>query len=376
MSTKDEIISVGLLNEVLLEFADTKIYNELTDILLREMPAHEAASYRRMIAGEELPPLISDVIAKKIFSPDENRELTEFLLREVTGDHSISVSGGAPNEGYSQNRHAKKMIFDVPITLLDRRRVDFEFQMIAQDFSMTRAELYASDMLMIQYSVDSNDRKGNLSYDDVRGVILVIFMRNSPKDFAGFNSRSHIHRFNSWVSDTGMQVESLRNIIFVQLDKALAQFHELHMSGREPSALDTLLALMADVNDKDVQLEAEKVPVLSSICSNVSLYVQEKEVQTMLLAEKFAQADLNAMRTTMLREGLEQGLEQGRAQGLEQGRAQGLEQGRAQGRVEGSNEMLYSLAARRKISLEDAAEEAGVDVDTFRAQAKLCGFDL
>ena len=84
----------------------------------------------------------------------------------------------------------------------------------------------------------------------------------------------------------------------------------------------------------------------------------------MLLAEKFAQADLNAMRTTMLREGLEQGLEQGRAQGL------------AEGRVEGSKEVLYSLAARRKISLEDAAEEAGVDVDTFRAQAKLCGFDL
>lgn len=48
-----------------------------------------------------------------------------------------------------QSKDSKKIIFDEPAKLKDGRHSDTEFQISLQDFIFKRAELYASDMLML-----------------------------------------------------------------------------------------------------------------------------------------------------------------------------------------------------------------------------------
>lgn len=62
----------------------------------------------------------------------------------------------------------------------------------------------------------------------------------------------------------------------------------------------------------------------------------------------------------------EEGLEEGRAAGIELGLAEGREKGRAEGRVMGMTETLLSLVRKGRISLEEAAEEAKMDVISFK----------
>ena len=62
----------------------------------------------------------------------------------------------------------------------------------------------------------------------------------------------------------------------------------------------------------------------------------------------------------------EEGLEEGRAVGLELGKAAGLELGRAEGRRAGMTEILVSLVKKGRITSEEAAEEAKMDLQIFK----------
>lgn len=66
----------------------------------------------------------------------------------------------------------------------------------------------------------------------------------------------------------------------------------------------------------------------------------------------------------------EEGLEEGRAAGIELGLAEGRERGRAEGRAEGKvmgiTETLVSLVSKGLITVEEAAEEAKIDVNSFK----------
>ena len=279
-----ELLSASALIEVLQEFSKTDKYNDLVNIIVSALPKEEQQSYQRIIAGEELPSLSSDIIAKKIFSAEEHKERVEYLLRSITGDPSIEVDGMVANEGYSQSRGAKKVIFDMPFKLIDNRRGDLEFQVAPQEYIMERAEIYSGDMLVAQYSVDSGQKKGDMDYTDVKDVIIIVFMKKSPKKFREFSSEHYIHRFFSQVSDTGLEYSPLRKIAYVQLDKALEQLKSGE-NAEGDNRLLTMLAAMADVNDEAVVRAAETDEMLKEIIKEVAVYVKDKEVQTMLLAE-------------------------------------------------------------------------------------------
>ena len=62
-----------------------------------------------------------------------------------------------------QSKDSKKIIFDEPTKLKDGRHSDTEFQISLQDFIFKKAELYASDMLMLSYSVEERGRE-NLEF--------------------------------------------------------------------------------------------------------------------------------------------------------------------------------------------------------------------
>ena len=63
--------------------------------------------------------------------------------------------------------------------------------------------------------------------------------------------------------------------------------------------------------------------------------------------------------------------EEGREEGYNEGREDGYNSGKEDGREEGQLQTLVSLAEKRYITIEHAAEEAGMKVEEFLAKMKL-----
>lgn len=327
---------------------NTNIEEKILHSLLSEEDKNEMLA---IVRGEKLPNLYSDIIAKKVFSPDEHPERLDFLLQRLMNDENIETLHSAANEGPLQNMYSKKVITDIPAWLKDHRLADLEMQVAAQEYIVNRTDIYASEMLMIQYSAEKGQKKGELNYSEVDGVIIVVLMKNSPKIFREFDSKRYIHRITVAEADSGIRFPLLRKMVFVQLDKALEEFLNEDYSKDEDFELLKMLATIADINNSKVKEATTGSTMYDNIRHEISNFSKNKEVQIMLTEEMLAEADINSMRSAAIKEGLEEG----RAKGLEEGRAKGLEEGRAEGQKEVSELYAWLLGENR---LEDAKRAA------------------
>lgn len=301
--------------ELLKKEERAELIKEYENQLLGMLGEQERNEIAEVLDGKRLPSLLSDTIAKRIFSADSHRERLTYLLKNVVQDDSIEVEGSYTNEGLMQSKDSKKIIFDELAKLKDGRHSDTEFQISLQEYIFRRAELYASDMLLFSYSVEEGQKKSEVSYLNTAGVLLVVLMKNSPKEFKAFNKTSerYIHRFTSRTADSGLSFPSMMTIIFVQLDECLKQFKEgrngeKDSSGIRLNELQVLLSLVADINDEKVLESAKDINFMKDIIAEVKKLSENKEVRAMLLAEKYAQADMNAVRSYERNEGIHEGL--------------------------------------------------------------------
>ena len=85
----------------------------------------------------------------------------------------------------------------------------------------------------------------------------------------------------------------LRNIAFVQLDKALDMFLSENYNDDEDVELLTMLALLADPNDKKVISSIKNNEFFNHIYNDASKFSKEKGVQNMLFEEELAIMDYN-----------------------------------------------------------------------------------
>lgn len=284
---------------------DVKTENIEEQIQTSILTTEEKNNLLAILRGELLPPLSSDAIAKKIFSPDEHPERLDFILQRVMKDSTIEVEHSASNEGILQNA---KVISDIPAWLKDHRLTDLEMQVAAQDYIFNRTDIYASEMLMIQYSSEKGQRKSEIDYSNVNGIIIVVLMKNSPKVFRDFDSNKYIHRITKAKADSGLEFNLLRQMVFVQLDKALDEFVKETYSLDEDLELLKLLAMIADVNNEKVKQAINGNKMCEDICREASIFSRDKEVQAMLLEEKMAIADWNSNRSAGRSEGREEQL--------------------------------------------------------------------
>ncbi|NDO52053.1 hypothetical protein FMM75_22695 [Lachnospiraceae bacterium MD335] len=317
---KQEKQAVLNIVELLKKEERAELIKEYENQLLGMLGEQERDEIAEVLDGRRLPSLLSDTIAKRIFSADSHRERLTYLLKNVVQDDSIEVEGSYTNEGLMQSRDSKKVIFDEPAKLKDGRHSDTEFQISLQEYIFRRAELYASDMLLFSYSVEEGQKKSEVSYLNTAGVLLVVLMKNSPKDFKAFNKTSerYIHRFTNRTADSGLSFPSMMTIIFVQLDECLKQFKEgrngeQDSSGNRLDELQVLLSLVADINDEKVLESAKDINFMKDIIAEVKKLSENKEVRAMLLAEKYAQADMNAVRSYERNEGRNEGIHEGLA---------------------------------------------------------------
>lgn len=307
--------AVSDIVELLIKEQDNERANEYENQLLGMLEEQDRNEIAEVLAGRKLPSLLSDTIAKRVFSAESHSERLAYLLKNVVQDDSIEIEGSYANEGFMQSKDSKKIIFDEPAKLKDGRHSDTEFQISLQDFIFKRAELYASDMLMLSYSVEEGQRKSGISYSNTPGVLLVVLMKNSSREFKKFNETSerYIHRFTKRTADSGLSFDSMMTIVFVQLDECLKQFRENRNgeqdnNGNSLNELQVLLCLVADINDEKVLNSAKDNKFMKAIIAEVKELSENKEVRAMLLAEKYAQADINAVRSYERNEGREEGI--------------------------------------------------------------------
>ncbi len=266
-------------------------------VRLSKLDEDEKINLLAVFRGEKIPSLTSDVVAKHILSPDIHPERMDYILQEIMEDASIKVSSSAANESTLKNVHSKKIISDIPAWLSDHRLSDLEIQVAAQDFIFDRADIYASHMLVLQYSVEEGKHKSELNYTNIKGVTMVVLMKKSPKIFKDYDSKRYIHRITKAQADSGMKFDVLRKMAFVQLDKAFDLFVNDSYESDENYELLTLLAMMADPNNEKVQLAIKGNKMLEDMCAEASAFSKDKEVQIKMLAEELVVADFNSNRT-------------------------------------------------------------------------------
>ena len=261
-------------------------------INIDELPISEQQMIRDIFAGKILPPLYSDAIAKRILNADVHPDRLNFLMRGIAKDKTIDVASSAGNENFKQSIYSKSMISDIPSWLKDGRFSDLEMQKIRQDFIFTRVELYASDMLLLQYSVSEGQAKGELDYTNVNEALIIILMVESPEAFREYDGKcdKYIHRFTQMTADTGLTYPTKAKMMYVQLDKCLKQFKEgrnAEAEDNKPDDLQLWLSMIADVNDETVSEAAKKDDMLRKIREEAFNMAQDKEVQSMLIEERY-----------------------------------------------------------------------------------------
>ena len=137
----------------------------------------------------------------------------------------------------------------------------------------------------------------------VNGVIIVALLLKSPKVFKDIETKRYIHRITKAQADTGIEFRLLRQMAFVQLDKAFVQFLNDTYEPDEDVELLKMLAMIAGVNNNKVQQAIQGEKMLEDMCEEASVFSKKKEVQAMMLAEKMAIADWNSNRTAGRNEG-------------------------------------------------------------------------
>ena len=273
------------IKDMLLYLQGRDGYDEIVAILEKQLGEEDQKELAGIREGRILPSLTSDVIAKKIYSAEENKERLGQLLRKITGDGTIEVAGSRSSEGYIRTTSSKKVILDIPAETTDNRFADMEMQVEKQSFIFRRGDIYEADMLMIQYSAAEGQSKSEVDYENVEGVILVVLLRHSPDELKKFPSKRYIHRFQKRTADSGFSYSPVASTVYVQLDKCLRQFKRGE-DGEGDAELQLELAMIANINDKKVRQKAEKNERLRLILEEVGELTQDKEVKIMLLEEK------------------------------------------------------------------------------------------
>ena len=298
-----------------------------------------------IIDREKLANLYSDAIAKKAFSPDKHPERLDFLLQHIMNDKGLEVLHSAANENTLASKYSKKVISDIPAWLKDHRRADLEIQAAAQNYIYNRADIYSSEMLMIQYSVDEGQKKSEMNYEKVKGVIIVVLMVKSPDIFEQFKSDRYIHRITKATADSGMEFPMLRQMAFVQLDKALEEYLTGTYNKDEDIELLRLLAMIADINNEKIMSDTKGEKFFDDIRKEVSEFSADKEVQAMLLEEKMVIFDMQMTK------------EEGRTEGRAEGRAEGRVEGQTEGRAEVKDVFSWLFSSGRAGDVERATKD-------------------
>lgn len=272
-----------------------------------------------LLNGKKVADLTYNIMAKNIFSPNSQESRFDFLLQRIMKEKITQLES---NTNYEKN-NVRKVICDITSHLKDGRSSNSDVQNVVQEFIFSRFEIYTSRILMMQYSLPVKEDKNQARLDKNPYVILVVLMKESPQKFKDFDSNRYIHRIKCAVSDSGLEFPLLREIAFVQLDKALNMYLSKTYSKDEDVELLKLLAMIADVNNPYVEKDIKSDSFLAGIYNDALKLSLNKDALSMIFAEEIAVADYNYNIHVAKKHGRSEGYSEGKNAGFSEGKHEG-----------------------------------------------------
>lgn len=286
----------------------TRTISENYEALKAVMPQRIREEFDQIEAGKRLPELYYDLPFKKAFHPDLHPDRVTKIFQLIF--HQELVALGSLNTAAPKvSIYSKNTILDNLARMSDEGIFDMEMQRKAQEFITERMDVYVSDLIMLQYSVEKGNKKSEMSFPDIPTTYAVVFMKESPSRFQS-NPKFIHYRKNE--TDTGVQLSDLSKVVYIELDKCLNQILE-HRCPPELEELGCFLAFLADVNGDQFTImgDGPNRNMYQEIRDELRDMAKNKKELMSMLTEKY-EADIRFSELNQARkEGMQEGMQKG-----------------------------------------------------------------
>ncbi|MEG0355413.1 MAG: PD-(D/E)XK nuclease family transposase, partial [Lachnospiraceae bacterium] len=211
-------------------------------------------------------------------------------------------------EGSKASIYSKKTILDILARLSNHGLCDFEMQVTAQEFIVQRMDVYASDLMMMQYSIRKGEKKKEFQFSDMADTYCVVFMKHSPNIFKDHTSFIH---YKQEITDTGITLKSFIHIVYIELDKCLEQVTN-NTYPKEQEELCFWLVLMADINSDTAKKVLKENPEMAEIYLELGTMSKDREEMAEMLLEKYDET----VRYSELNQAKNEGKAEGKAEDI------------------------------------------------------------
>ena len=238
-----------------------------------------------------------DSVFRRLFRPDLHRNRLEQLLSAIL-EQNVRILEIVPREGTQLAEHGSFVIMDVLVILEDHSYANIEMQKVGYEFPLARADCYASDIIMRQYSRLKAETGKHFNFNQMNKVYCIILMESSPAEFHQGNG-NYLHKRSS-VFDTGIYKNNpgLHEDLFVCLDIFRSVVHNItkdcsprdawltFLSATNPSIIGTLLRHFPDFEGLYRELAAFMMnPEELITMFSEELYIMDRNTERLMVTE-------------------------------------------------------------------------------------------
>ena len=225
-----------------------------------------------------------DTVFQKIFAPDIHKDRLESLLSAILG-RTVQIIAIIPRKGSQLTERGSFVIMDILVQLDDGSYANIEMQKIGYSFPLARADCYASDIIMRQYSKLKAELGSNFDFRNLHKVYCIILMEKSPHGFHTTPS-TYIHKRTA-AFDTNIYPGNagLHEDIFICLDS----FQKVeHTITKDSTMQEAWMTFLSSINVSTIHSLIESFPFFTAIYQELTDFIHNpKELITMLSEELY-----------------------------------------------------------------------------------------
>ncbi len=261
-----------------------KIYSELSADLKQELID--------FCTGKHGLKVTYDPVFRRIFNPSLCHSRLEALLSAILA-HPLRIIKVIPREGMQLNEQTSFVVIDVLIQLDDGSFANVEMQKIGYNFPLARADCYASDIIMRQYSQARQEQGKTFSFQNLHKVYCIILMEKSPQEFRSIKNKYIHRRTSSFDTNIYQNSSGLHEDIFICLDS----FHSIvHNITKDSTDLEAWLTFLSATDTETITSLIDAFPCFAAIYQEITDFVKNPEELMNMLSEALYIMDKNMER--------------------------------------------------------------------------------
>ena len=281
---------------------------------------------------------LTDFGFKHLFGKEPNKDLLiDFLNELFKGRKVITDLVYNKNEHSGPGPNSRKMIFDLTCTGQDGEQFIIEVQRIHQQYFRDRAVYYSSRLIH-----DQAPQGGNWNYS-LKEVYFIGLMDSVLEDS---DTEEYLHHVRLSYEKSGKEFYKKLVFIFIEIPKFTKTEEELK------TGEDKWLFILKNLS------RLQKIPVIlntrifSKLFKIAAVANLTKEEYMKYAKDQKASWDEYAIKETLLKEGLEKGMQEGMEKGMQEGMEKGLEKGMEKGMKKGREMKSYEFVKNLLLSGE------------------------